>query len=104
MVNGTTCQSSHVHRPTGAAFALCIWTTSVFVSNRHDEQRKTVIPAEGIPAVGSESTPITNLVLLPCDPTYLMAELGGECTECGYELVDLVDSAMVPWTLLLQCG
>lgn len=42
------------------------------------------------------------LVLLPCSPSALADELGAEC--CRYELLDLVDSASVPWTLLLQCG
>lgn len=56
---------------------------------------RPVNPADG---------PATDLVLLPCDPMDLMAELGCERTEYEYEFVDLVDSAMVPWTLLLQCG
>lgn len=42
----------------------------------------------------------SRLVLLPCNPQ-LIAELD---RACNYELVDLVDSSSVPWTLLLECG
>lgn len=42
-------------------------------------------------------------VLLPCSPQQLDMELESE--ERGrYELLDVIDSASVPWRLLLQCG
>lgn len=43
-------------------------------------------------------------IILPCCPKQLTQELGQLHTLCGFKLVDLVDSAFVPWTLLLQCG
>lgn len=43
-----------------------------------------------------------HLVILPCSPNQIASELGTD--ECHYELFDRVDSALVPWTLLLQCG
>lgn len=43
-------------------------------------------------------------VILPCSPKQLTQELGQYHSLCGFKLIDLVDSAFVPWTLLLQCG
>lgn len=43
------------------------------------------------------------LVLLPCGPSALAEEMEPS-DRCRYELLDQVDPASVPWTLLLQCG
>lgn len=55
-------------------------------------------PDHGVSSAGSNRT----LVLLPCDPKQLAHELEG--AEVTLTLVDIVDSAFVPWSLLLQCG
>lgn len=45
------------------------------------------------------------LVLLPTNPTQLTDAIGAPMFQhSGFRLLDVVNSASVPWTLLLQCG
>lgn len=45
------------------------------------------------------------LVLLPTNPTQLTDAIGAPMFQhSGFRLLDIVNSASVPWTLLLQCG
>lgn len=42
----------------------------------------------------------SKLVLLPCSPQLIEESED----HCNYDLVDIIDSSSVPWTLLLECG
>lgn len=64
---------------------------------------RTVCSAPEVALPGSQATRM--LVLLPCNPQQLATEIGDlKFARAEFRLLDVVNSASVPWTLLLQCG
>lgn len=64
---------------------------------------RTVRSAPEVELPGAHATGM--LVLLPCSPQELAIEIGDLKFARGeFRLLDVVSSASVPWTLLLQCG